>query len=42
MFGFVEKESQEFKKMLDVIEDREYLWTDYGIRSLSKQSHKYH
>jgi mannosyl-oligosaccharide glucosidase len=40
--GLVEKESKKLGAILDLIADEEHLWTDFGLRSLSKSSEFYH
>lgn len=41
IFGFIPRDSPKLKTSLDLIEDRSRLWTDYGLRSLSKQDPYY-
>lgn len=36
LVGLVDKDSDKLGKVLDLIEDPEHLWSDYGLRSLSK------
>ena len=42
MTGMLSPESPRLKPILDLIEDSEELWSDYGIRSLSAKSEFYH
>ena len=42
MTGMLSADSPRMKPILDLIEDPEELWSDYGIRSLSKKSEFYH
>lgn len=41
MLGLLSPDSPYLKPLLDLIEDPEELWSDYGIRSLSKRSEHY-
>ncbi|VAH68854.1 unnamed protein product [Triticum turgidum subsp. durum] len=41
MMGAIPPESWVLEKQLDIISDRSILWTDYGIRSLSRTSSMY-
>lgn len=41
LFGFIDKNSTKFKSTLDLIEDPEHLWTDFGLRSLSRSDPYY-
>lgn len=41
MFGLIENDSDELKKVLDMIRDNEKLWSSSGIRSLSIQDQYY-
>lgn len=40
--GLVSKDSKKLGAILDLIADEEHLWTDFGLRSLSKSSEFYH
>ncbi|KAF2015320.1 glycoside hydrolase family 63 protein [Aaosphaeria arxii CBS 175.79] len=40
--GLIDKDSKRLGAVLDLIADPEELWTDYGIRSLSKSDEFYH
>ena len=40
--GLVEKDSKKLGAILDLISDEEQLWTEFGLRSLSKSSEFYH
>jgi mannosyl-oligosaccharide glucosidase len=40
--GLMDKDSKKLGAILDLIADEEHLWTDYGLRSLSKSSEFYH
>ncbi|KAF2640687.1 glycoside hydrolase [Massarina eburnea CBS 473.64] len=40
--GLVDKDSKKLGAILDLIGDEEQLWTDFGLRSLSKSSEFYH
>lgn len=41
MFGYIEKNSEELKKMLEFIRDPNTIWTNFGLRSLSQHDHKF-
>jgi mannosyl-oligosaccharide glucosidase len=41
LVGLLDKDSPKIGKLLDVISDKEELWSDHGIRSLSKNSEHY-
>lgn len=36
LVGLVDKDSEKLGKVLDLIEDPEHIWSEYGLRSLSK------
>lgn len=40
--GLVDKDSKRLGHILDLIADEEHLWSDYGLRSLSKSDDLYH
>ncbi|KAF2688499.1 glycoside hydrolase family 63 protein [Lentithecium fluviatile CBS 122367] len=40
--GLVDKDSKKLGAILDLIADEDHLWTDFGLRSLSKSSEFYH
>ncbi|KAJ4340911.1 Processing alpha glucosidase I [Didymella glomerata] len=40
--GLVDKDSKHLSAILDLIGDEEHLWSDYGLRSLSKSDELYH
>ncbi|KAF1961233.1 glycoside hydrolase [Byssothecium circinans] len=40
--GLVDKDSKKLGPILDLIADEEELWSEYGLRSLSKSSEYYH
>jgi mannosyl-oligosaccharide glucosidase len=40
--GLLGKDSKKLGAILDLIADEEHLWTDFGLRSLSKSSEFYH
>lgn len=36
LVGLIDKDSEKLGKILDLIEDKDEMWSDYGLRSLSK------